>query len=277
MGYQHILFEVDDVGVATVTLNRPQAMNTWTGTMAYELSEAMQRCATDDAVRVVVITGAGDKAFCAGLDLSEGNPLEAGARPPPAEDGKSTHDVTRMTYPFHVPKPVIAAINGHAIGIGITYPILADIRFVSDEAKISFMFVRRGLVPELAAHALVPKLCGFGAAADLLFSGRTVSGKDAAAMGLMNQSLPQAEVLPAALALAREIAVNAAPAAVAASKKLMWDALDIDMDAYIKREAQVFLWLGKQPDSAEGFGAFLQKRPPQWKSSAGDVPAELFV
>jgi enoyl-CoA hydratase/carnithine racemase len=260
--------------VALITINRPEALNSWTGALEHEMVAAMKQCAQDDAIRVVVLTGAGDKAFCAGADLSAGNPFRAGAdlasdSAPRKSDGSLGMDI----LPCEVPKPVIAAINGHAVGVGITYAMLADVRFVSETAKIAFVFVRRGLVPELASHQMVLKCCGMSNAAELLLSGKTITGKEAAAMGLAGHALPQAEVLPAAMKLAREMALNTSPAAVAASKKFLWE--DIDVHTKDRRENRVLFWLGKQPDATEGITSFIEKRAPKWTSKAGQVPAEI--
>lgn len=272
MSYEQVLLEIDEVGVATVTLNRPEALNAWNQVIAQGLSAALRQCADDDKIRVIVITGAGDRAFCAGVDMSGGNPFDRGD----TRDREEQRTTYSATYPYQVPKPVIAAINGHAIGIGITYPLLADIRLVAENAKISFMFVRRGVVPELAAHSIVPRLCGPSVAAELLFSGKTIKGKEAADLGLANRALPQAEVLPQAQALAREIAINGSPAAVSASKRLLWEAETLSVPTLIEREGRVLYWLGSQPDAMEGITAYLQKRDPKWQSHAGDVPEEMF-
>jgi enoyl-CoA hydratase/carnithine racemase len=204
--YQTLLLGVDDDGVATLTLNRPEAMNAWNDAMAGEIDRALRRCDADDAVRAVVITGAG-RAFCAGADLGRGGET---FRPAPRE-AEAPRLATEALWPFQMKKPVIAAINGHAIGVGITFPMTCDLRYVAEDARIQFAFVRRGVIPELASHAIVPRVIGLSHAADLLLSGRMISGREAAALGLASKALPAAEVLPAALAHARELRL-AAPA-----------------------------------------------------------------
>jgi len=267
MGYEHILFEVND-GVALVTLNRPEAMNTWTAVMATELTDAMQRSDDDDAIRAVVLTGAGDKAFCAGADLSRGGGTFSG-RERPAE--------TRTpVYPFQISKPVIAAINGHAVGIGITYPMLADVRIVAENAKIAFAFVRRGVLPELASHVTVAKVAGLSGAAELLLTGKTIKGREAAEIGIASRALAAAEVLPAAMEMARDIAVNTAPASVAVAKRLLWEGMSSNVPDMMRREGPLFAWLGNQPDAREGVTSFVEKRAPKWSLSAKDVPADMF-
>jgi enoyl-CoA hydratase/carnithine racemase len=215
----------------------------------------------DDAVRAIVITGAG-RAFCAGADLSGGGEtFDDGSNPQ-----RMTSDANPRVLPYDVRKPVIAAINGAAIGVGITYPLLADIRFVAADAKIQFAFVRRGVLPELASHAILPRVVGFSNAADLLLSGRMISGREAAELGLASLALPAAEVLDAAVERAEEFAL-AAPVSVAAAKKLMWDNLRPDIAATTRVEVPVFAWFGRQADAREGVASFLEKRPPAWSMS----------
>jgi enoyl-CoA hydratase/carnithine racemase len=261
--YQTILLAVDDAGVTTLTLNRPEAMNAWNGRMAWEIDQALRRCDADDAVRAVVITGAG-RAFCAGADLGRGGdsfrPPERASRAAEPERG----DATNALWPFQMRKPVIAALNGHAIGVGITFPMTCDLRYVAEDAKIQFAFVRRGVIPELASHVIVPRVVGLSRAADLLLSGRMISGREAAELGLASRALPRDEVLPAALAHAREFRA-AAPASVALSKRLLWEGLGLTAPEMMKRENRLFVWAGGQPDAREGVLAFLEKREPAWK------------
>ena len=247
--FQTIRLAVDDDGVATLTLNRPEAMNAWTGRMAFEIDQALRRCDGDDAVRALVITGAG-RAFCAGADLSSGGDTFAGA----PEPRPTLRDFPERIWPFHLRKPVIAAINGHAIGVGLTFPMTCDIRYVAEDAKLQFAFVQRGVIPELASHTIVPRVAGLSRAADLLLTGRIFRGREAAELGLASQALPASEVLPAALAKAREFRL-AAPVSVALSKRLLWEGLGVD--------------------AREGVLAFLEKREPAWKLRPSvDLPPE---
>jgi len=257
-------------GVAQITLNRPEAMNTWTAVMAEELTDAMHRCNDDNAIRAVVITGAGDRAFCAGADLGRGGGTFSGRdRPEPRTPA------LKPLYPYEISKPVIAALNGHAIGVGITYPMLADVRIVAENAKIAFAFVRRGVLPELASHVTLARVVGQSRAAELLLSGKTITGTEAAAMGLASRALPQAEVLPAALEMARDIAANAAPASVAVTKKFLWDSVGLSVPEMMKRENPAFAWFGNQPDAREGVLSFVEKRAPKWSLTPADVPKNL--
>ena len=261
---QAVLLSVDG-SVATVTLNRPEAMNAWNPALAAGLDAALRACDADDDVRAVVLTGAG-RAFCAGADLGGG-----GDTFKPREGGMVGRSTAEALWPFQVRKPVIAAINGHAIGVGITLPLTCDLRFVAEDAKLQFAFVRRGVLPELASHTLLPRVIGFSRAADLLLSGRQFSGREAAELGLASRALPAAEVLPAALEKAREFAL-AAPLAVALSKRLLWEGLALDAPQMMKREGPPFALLGAHPDTREGIAHFLEKRPPKW---SGRVSREL--
>ena len=260
MTYETVRYEVAD-GVATVTLDRPEHLNSWTAQLGAELGDAMAEADEDDDVRAVVVTGAG-RAFCAGADLSGGG--FAGGEAPK----------TRVRWPFQVRKPVIAAINGHAVGVGITYPMMCDIRYVAEDAKLSFAFVRRGAIPELASHAIVPRVAGFSVAAELLLSGRTFLGSEAAALGLATKAMPAAEVLPAATALARDIAENTAPVSVAVSKRLLWDAMDKSVADVTALENRLFAKVIALPDAGEGIAAFVEKRPPVWSGRISrDLPS----
>lgn len=261
--YQTIRLEREDPGVALLTLNRPDVMNAWNDRMAYEIDRALRECQADDAVRAVVITGAG-RAFCAGADLSAGGDAFRADQPARGEARQALPDFPERIWPFQLTKPVVAAINGHAIGVGITLPMTCDVRFVAEDAKLQFAFVRRGVIPELASHAIVPRVVGFSRAADLLLSGRMFSGREAAALGLASQALPASEVLPAALAYAREFRL-AAPVSVALTKRLLWEGFGLDAPAMMKREGRLFAWAGRQADAREGVVSFLEKREPAWK------------
>ncbi len=265
--YETLLVDVDADGVAVVTLNRPERMNAWNDTMGNELSRAFAALDVDDDVRVIVLTGAG-RAFCAGADLSGGGDTFAGT-------GARAERVPDM-FPYMVRKPVIAAINGHAVGVGITYPLQCDVRYVAEDAKLQFAFVRRGVIPELGSHTILARVCGLSNAADLLLSGRMFTGREAVELGLASKALPAAEVLPAAMAWARDTAVNAAPLSTAVAKRFLWEGL-LDAPYTTKRkEDPVFAAFGRAPDAAEGVTAFLEKRAPRWKGRvSADYDARL--
>ncbi len=268
MDYEAILFDVKD-HVATITLNRPERMNAWNGQMGTELSDALYACNDNDDGRAVVITGAG-RAFCAGADLGGGGDTFGGRE---RRSESSRTEERRQILPWQIDKPVIAAINGHAVGVGITYPMTCDIRYVAENAKIQFAFVRRGVIPELSSHAIVARVAGLSNAADLLMSGRMILGSEAAELGIATKALPAEEVLPMALERARDIALNAAPVSVAITKRLLWEGINASVEEMGKREGPLFAWVGNQPDAHEGVVSFLEKRAPRWNLSvAKDKP-----
>jgi enoyl-CoA hydratase/carnithine racemase len=256
MRYENIRFEIEN-RVATITLNRPERLNAWNDAMDAEIQHALRRCHGDDDVRSVVVTGAG-RAFCAGADLGGGGST---FQERPAEAAADEF------HPWDVCKPVIAALNGHAVGVGITFAMSCDCRYVAEDAKIAFAFARRGVIPGFASHVTLARVAGLSNAADLLLSGRTIRGREAAALGLASRALPAEEVLPAAMALARDIAENAAPASVAISKRLLWEGASLAASEMKRREDRLFAWVGRQPDAREGVEAFLEKRAPRWSMS----------
>jgi enoyl-CoA hydratase/carnithine racemase len=249
-------FEVDD-GVALLTLDRPDQLNAYTGSMGRDLGAAYRECDGNDAIRAVVLTGAG-RAFCAGADLSPGDEtfgapgqgFSAAAVDPPA---------------WEVRKPVIAAVNGHAIGLGFTLALQCDLRVVALEGKYGVVQVRRGVMPDAYAHWTLPRIVGLSRAADILLTGRTFRGDEAVALGIASRALPAAEVLPACLEIARDIATNTAPLSVAFTKRLLWSSFGLDARAVGRLETQLHLHLMGKPDAVEGVRAFLERRPPRWE------------
>jgi enoyl-CoA hydratase/carnithine racemase len=253
----------DDDHVRLITLDRPARRNAMSWRMLAEVADAMAAADEDDDVRVVVLTGT-PPAFCAGTDMSSGDghawqaPSGASAR-----QGRQPHEVR---------KPVIAAINGHAIGVGLTYPLQCDIRFVAADAKLSFAFTRRGVAPELGSHFLLPRVVGFSNAADLLISGRTFSGTEAAAIGLASRSLPADEVLPAALEYAHDVARECSPTSCAIVKELLWSGLDTHQAEIRRIELALFGWAGPRDDAREGVLAWSERRSPQWTGLPSERP-----
>ena len=255
--------------VATITLNRPERRNAYTARLGLELAAAYYECDQDDTVRAIVLTGAGT-AFCAGADLESGG---ATFDPDSTRDDTRSEQKPKGLQAWQVRKPVIAAINGHAVGVGLTLAMQCDIRLVAEDAKLSFAFVRRGVIPELGSHVIVPRVVGLSNAADLMLSGRTFSGAEAVTRGIASQALPAAEVLPAALACARDIAVNTAPVSVAISKRLLWEGLTESVPTMERKETALFTWAGRHQDAKEGVVAFLEKRPPAWTlRPSADMP-----
>jgi enoyl-CoA hydratase/carnithine racemase len=267
--YEHILFAVED-GVATITLNRPERLNAFHFGLGAELGRAYARCDEEDDIRAVILTGAG-KAFCVGADMGGGektfDDVDGARRAAEPESGG------RRLAAWQVRKPVVAAIHGHAVGVGLTLALQCDLRFVAREAKLAFSFVRRGIIPELGSHSILPRVVGFSRAADLLLSGRTFRGEEAAALGLASEAMAPAEVVPRARDWARDIALNAAPASVAIAKRLLWEGVTETPRETMAKEKQLLAWVGKQPDAAEGVRSFLERRSPQWKLRAStDLP-----
>jgi len=270
-----VLTDVDS-GVAQITLNRPDRMNAFTWRMGNELNDALVRFDQDDSVRAIVVTGSG-RAFCAGADLAGGGKtFDGGGRGEASQDARDrgpVDDKARI-HPWQVRKPIIAAINGPAVGVGLTIPLQYDMRIVAEDAKLGFVFVQRGIMPELASTWILPRLIGMARASELLLSGRILRGREAAELGLCNEALPKEEVLPRALELARYIAVNSAPVSVALTKQLIWENLGVSNPGSAqRREAKPFAWIGSQPDAREGVLAFLEKRDPEWSMQPSkDVP-----
>ena len=255
-----------DGAVAVITLSRPEHRNAFSGQMGAEWAEAYRRCDADDRVRAVVVTGAAaGRAFCAGADLGRG--------PGTFEiQDRATFSAQAIGTPaWVVRKPVIAAINGHAVGIGLSLAMQCDLRFVAEDAKLAFAHVRRGVLPDASAHWTVVRAIGLARAADLLLTGRTFSGREAAELGLVNRALPADEVLPAALACAADIAANTAPVSVALSKRALWQAASGLTAAEVGQvETDMHHVVMGQPDSIEGVMAFLERRPPRWQGRVSE-------
>jgi enoyl-CoA hydratase/carnithine racemase len=259
MAYQDIRFEVND-GIAVITLNRPDRLNAFSGCMGRELGAAYRACDSDDAIRAVVLTGAG-RAFCAGADMSAGaDTFES--------RGQQDFSAAGVDPPaWRVRKLVIAAVNGHAVGIGFTLALQCDLRILAREGKYGILQVRRGVMPDAYAHWTLPRLVGMERAADLLLTGRRLGGDEAGAMGLASRVLAAADVLPAALEIAREVAVEAAPLSVAISKRLLWRSPMLTPEEVGAEETRLHHHLMGRADAREGGLAYLEKRSPRWVSS----------
>ncbi len=267
MASGHVLKEVND-GVATVTLNRPEKLNAFSGTMAAELYGAFAEYDKDDDVRVIVVTGAG-RAFSAGADLSGGgNTFDADAR---KERRQRPAPVIR---PWNVRKPIIAAINGPAVGMGITLPMQWDIRVAAESARIGFVFVRRGVIPEALSLWTVPRMIGLARANELLMTGRIISAREALEFGIVSHVWPDAEFMAKVREMALDIARNTAPVSVAITKRLLYALLaEPETEKAQAVDTKAFVWSGKQPDSYEGVSAFVEKRKPSWKMKPSkDIP-----
>jgi enoyl-CoA hydratase/carnithine racemase len=249
-------------GVATITLNRPDVRNAIGDGMREELADAYLRCDRADAVRAIVLTGA-PPAFCAGADLGAGDRTFAAPGP-----GFSAAGVDVPAWTLN--KPVIAAVNGHALGLGLTLALQCDIRLFAADATYGIVQVRRGVVGDAYSHWVLPRLVGIANAAEVLLTGATFDGRRAVELGLGSRVLDAGDVLPAAMEIAHDIAENTAPMSVAASKRLLWDSFDLDRAAVGARETDIHLRLMAHDDAREGVRAHLAGRPPQWTGRPAD-------
>ena len=269
---EEILYTVKD-RVATVTLNRPDKLNAFTTRMRDGLIETFACADADDDVRVIIVTGAG-RAFCAGADLSAGpatfDYAKRGIQDAERRDGGGRVSLTI----YSLKKPVIGAINGPAVGVGVTMTLPMDIRIASSAARFGFVFARRGIVPEACSSWFLPKVVGLQRAAEWLYTGRVFDAAEALAGGLVSRVVPPDELLPAATALAREIADNTSAVAVALSRQMLWRMAGADhpMEAH-KVDSRGIYAMGASPDVAEGIAAFKEKRRPDFRMKPStDMP-----
>jgi enoyl-CoA hydratase/carnithine racemase len=247
--------------VAILWLDRPERGNAFISAMQIELHRQLEALDHDPDVRAIVVTGRG-RFFSTGADLEPGGANFAFDEEQTARARKMMADRPR---PWKMSTPIIAAMNGSAVGLGLTFPLQWDIRIVNESAKYGFVFTRRGLIPEQNSLWLLPKLVGLSVALELLLTGRLFSGAEAREMGIASRAVPAEEVLPTALALATEIAIHTASSAVGVTKRLAYEMLtETDREAAFHREWELFRWMGRQADSAEGVASFVEKRPPQF-------------
>jgi enoyl-CoA hydratase/carnithine racemase len=289
---QETRLEIADA-IATLTLNRPEKLNAFTGRMMHEIISAFDATDADDSVRAVIVTGAG-RAFCAGADLSAGaktfdydartddSSTRSGQGSPVRADGTVdyAHEAVRdgggrvTLRIFESLKPVIGAINGPAVGIGVTMQLPMDVRIASSEAKFGFVFARRGIVPEAASSWFLPRLVGISQAMEWCATGRVFGAEEALAGGLVSRVVAPDALLPAATALAREIADNTAPVSVALTRQMLWRMLGTDhpMEAH-KLDSRAIYARGRQADAKEGVMSFLEKRPASYPDRVSrDMP-----
>ncbi|HEX5091109.1 MAG TPA: crotonase/enoyl-CoA hydratase family protein [Burkholderiales bacterium] len=264
MSYQEIRYEAAE-GIATITLHRPEKLNAFTHVMRDELVDALSKADEDDAVRAVIVTGAG-RAFCAGADLSAGPATFDYAKKEGLNADTHRDGGGRVSLRiFEMKKPVIGAINGPAVGIGATMQLPMDIRIASSEARFGFVFTRRGIVPEACSSWFLPRLVGIGQALEWTLSGRVFGAEEALAGGLVARIVSPDALMPAALGIAREIAENTAPVSVALARQMMWRMLGADhpMEAH-KVDSRGIFHMGRSPDVAEGIASFKEKRKPRF-------------
>ena len=271
MLFQEVIYSVEQ-GVAVVTLNRPDRLNAMTLTMAGEVRAAMQQASDDDEVRVIVLTGAG-RGFCAGADAARlqgrvsGIAVEEEEAPPftgEIEGGLDLPQAFAAKYAWiaTVPKPVIAAVNGPAVGVGMVLPMFADIRFASDTARFGTAFSKRGLVPEYGLGWLLPRLIQPSKAFDLLYTARLVDADEAVDMGLVDKVFPTNELLPAAMDYARELATAVSPRSNRVVKRMVYQGLDQGFDSAMEQCLADMADAQKSDDFKEGIAAWKDKRVP---------------
>ena len=275
--FTQIRYDVAE-GIATIVLHRPEKMNAFTRTMMDELIAAFDLSDADDAVRAVIVTGHGDRAFCAGADLTPQDGAQLFSSPG-SEADLSSDEVRdgggRLTLRiFDSQKPVIAACNGAAVGIGATMQLAMDIRLAADTARYGFVFARRGIVPEACSSWFLPRLVGIQQALEWCYTGRIFGAAEALAGGLVRSVHPQAELMDAARTIAREIADNTSAIAVSMTRAMLWRnaAQDHPMAAH-RVDSRAIYRLSKSPDAAEGVQSFLEKRPPAFPGKvSSDMP-----
>ena len=281
MEFETILYDIKDK-VLTVTLNRPERLNAFTGQMMDDLIEAFDKAGKNDEIRVIIVTGAG-RGFCAGADLGAGaNTFNREVRnnrgetegikdnPEWMRDGGGR---TTLAI-FDCPKPIIAAFNGPAVGVGVTMTLPMDIRIASEEARFGFVFARRGLVPEAASSWFLPRIVGISKALEWTFSGKVFSAEEAKDGGLIRSVHPANKLMDEAYKLAQEIIDNTSPVSVALTRQMLWKMLGADhpMEAH-KVDSRLIYELGKAEDAKEGVNSFLEKRSPKFPSKVSkDMP-----
>jgi enoyl-CoA hydratase/carnithine racemase len=275
MDFQEIRYEVADQ-VLTITLDRPERLNAWTPTMAAELLAAFDAADADDDVRAIVVTGAG-RGFCAGADLAAGGSTfdwrerRSGDEIPRDNGGQFTLRVFRSA------KPVIAAINGPAVGVGITMTLPMDIRLAAEDARMGFVFTRRGIVPEACSSWFLPRIVGISQAMEWTASGRVFSAQEALAGGLVRSLHPAGDLLEAARALGGEIAEHTAPVSVALTRRMLWTMLGADHPMAAHRaDSRALFMRGQSADANEGVSAFLEKRPARFPDRVSEGLPDVF-
>jgi enoyl-CoA hydratase/carnithine racemase len=271
--YEQIDYQVED-RIATITLDRPKSLNAFTARMMHELIDAFDRVDADDDVRAVIVTGR-DRAFCAGADLSGGGQTfdHGGEGPSVHRDGGG--QVTLRI--FECLKPVIAAINGPAVGVGVTMTLPMDIRLASETARFGFVFARRGIVPEAASSWFLPRLVGISQAAEWVYTGRVFDAPEALKGGMVRSLHSPDELLPAARTLATEIASQTSAVSVALARQMMWRMLGAShpMDAH-RADSRAIYWTGQSDDAREGIASFLEKRPAHFTDQVSKGLPEAF-
>lgn len=261
MDFSQIIYDKND-GVATITFNRPQRLNAFTWTLHREMREAVLDADQDDAIGAIVVTGAG-KSFCAGLDVEDLKTIGKGGKE--AKAGMPEERQAMFVYLTELKKPVIGALNGHSVGIGFALTLYFDIRLVGESSKMSLIFVRRGLAPELGTSWILPRLIGFGPALEMALTGRMVGAREAFELKMVHRVVPDNELVACAQALAREIATNCTPLGVAEAKRSFYRHQTMDLAAALADNEAVSRKMNKSEDFKEAIQAFAEKRAPRFK------------
>ncbi|QFI63024.1 enoyl-CoA hydratase [Qipengyuania flava] len=277
MSYSQINLDIAG-GVATITLHRPEKMNAFTHVMMDEIIQAIDTTDADDSVRAVIVTGHGDRAFCAGADLTPEDGGHVFSDPNPVEDlsdERVRDGGGRLTLRlFDSKKPLIGACNGVAVGVGATMQLPFDVRLASDNARFGFVFARRGITPEAASSWFLPRLVGMQTALEWCMTGRIFDAAEAHERGLVRSVHPQGELLDAAHGIAREIAENTSAVSVAMTRAMLWrlGAAGHPMDAH-KIDSRAIYRLSRSEDAKEGIASFLEKRAPAYPDTVSeDMP-----
>ena len=288
--YKQIKTEIDENGIMVLTLCRPEAMNAFTGRMMHEMIDALDKADADDAVRAIIVTGDGERAFCAGADLSEGDKTfdyaarsDGGKKSNVISDGDevnwSSQDIrdsggilTLRIYDSI--KPIIGAINGAAVGIGVTMQLPMDVRIASDNARFGFVFARRGIVPEACSSWFLPRIVGISQALKWCYSGEVFGAEEALRGGLVSEIVPPADLLARAKEMALQMTQMSSPVSVAMTRQMLWRMMGADhpMEAH-KVDSKAVFGRGRQSDAKEGVMSFLEKRTPEFADKpSSDMP-----
>jgi enoyl-CoA hydratase/carnithine racemase len=289
--YKQIKTEIDENGIMVLTLCRPEAMNAFTGRMMHEMIDALDKADANDAVRAIIVTGDGERAFCAGADLSEGDKtFDYAAR---SDGGKKSNVISNgdevnwssqdirdsggiLTLRIYDSiKPIIGAINGAAVGIGVTMQLPMDVRIASDNARFGFVFARRGIVPEACSSWFLPRIVGISQALQWCYSGEVFGAEEALRGGLVSEIVPPADLLARAKEVALQMTQMSSPVSVAMTRQMLWRMMGADhpMEAH-KVDSKAVFGRGRQSDAKEGVMSFLEKRPPEFADKpSSDMPS----
>lgn len=271
MEYEEIIYESSEK-IATITLNRPKHLNAYTYQMAIELWDAITKFENDPNLRVLILTGAG-KGFCAGADLSGGANTFDGSSQPKEYAENYLKEGSLIGRCFSMKKPVIVAINGPAVGVGVTMILPFDIRIASESARIGIVFNKLGIVPEIACPWILPRLIGISKAAELMYTGRILNANEALEYGLVSRVVPDDKLMDTAREIAEEIKL-CSPVCISLTKRMLYQFLnETDVDRAERINHKYYAWTGKQADAREGVISFLKKKKPEWKTKIpGDLP-----